>query len=73
MQCIKCESRLEKTKTSRTFFGNIIVEDIEALKCKNCGEEYFDEKSYDKTLKKIREIKGKIPEQLMNKIKTITV
>ncbi|MFH1586819.1 MAG: YgiT-type zinc finger protein [Candidatus Diapherotrites archaeon] len=73
MLCTKCDSKLEKAKTSKLFSGNIVVEDIETLRCTNCGEEYFDESSYEKTLKKVKEIKSKIPGKLMNKIKTITL
>ena len=69
MNCPKCLTKLERINTNKIFYGNIVVEDIAALKCEKCGETYFGEKAYDSTLKKVQEVRTEIPVPILTKIK----
>jgi len=71
MNCPKCDVKMQKIKTKEVFYGNIAVENIDALKCKKCGEVFFDENAYDSTVKKLQEIKEKIPVSVLAKIKML--
>lgn len=71
MKCNVCRSKTVPVTTKEVFYGNIVIDNIKAHKCEKCGELYFDEATYDKTLKKVREIKQKIPMPLMSRIKLL--
>jgi len=73
MKCFECNGKTEKIKTSKVFSGNILIENITAFKCKKCGELFFDEASYNNTLKKVKEIKQKIPAMVLSKIKVVMI
>ncbi|MCX6798709.1 MAG: YgiT-type zinc finger protein [Candidatus Diapherotrites archaeon] len=73
MNCPKCNLKMQKVRENQVFSGNIVVEAVPALKCPGCGEKFFGEKAYDSTLKKVQEVKGKIPLQTLAKIKALFV
>jgi YgiT-type zinc finger domain-containing protein len=64
-KCFICgKGKLSKQKVSRIYDKDILVEDIQILKCASCGEEFTDEKEYSRTLNKVnavRTAKVKIP------------
>lgn len=71
MNCPKCNIRMQKVKTNEVFYGNMVVECIDALKCKKCGETFFDENTYNDTLARLQEVKQKIPVSTLAKIKML--
>ena len=66
MQCPHCKGTLVRTKTSYTATRkgyHLIVDDVPAWMCEQCGETLFDEETVDtiqETLRQVDDCLGKL-------------
>lgn len=55
--CHNCDSCVESIETSKAFHNNkILLNGIQAFKCKNCGYQVIDEKEAEKVLDALKRL-----------------
>jgi len=62
MKCIKCNGSTKIAGAGRVFFDKVVVSPVRVEKCLKCGEEYLDEKEYERVRRKLEKIKVCTPE-----------
>jgi len=59
-KCANCKRAMKRhTGVNKLFLNKYIVSDATVYLCARCGEEYMDEKEYERIRKKIAAIEGK--------------
>lgn len=64
MKCPECKATMKKVKdVNKIFMDKYIISDTTMYVCGKCGEEYIEDKEYERIRKKIASIesKAKIP------------
>ncbi|MBI5054795.1 MAG: YgiT-type zinc finger protein [Chloroflexi bacterium] len=64
MKCLHCQGELHRDKTAYTINRNgyhLIIDNVSAWVCSQCGEPLFDEKQVDAIQKIIRKMDADVP------------
>ncbi|MEK7442604.1 MAG: type II toxin-antitoxin system MqsA family antitoxin [Chloroflexota bacterium] len=64
MKCLHCQGELQRGKTTYTINRNgyhLIIDNVPAWVCSQCGEPLFDERQVDAIQKIIRKMDADVP------------
>jgi len=61
VRCVKCRHSMKKVSgVNRMFLGRYVISDTTLFVCEKCGEEFIEDKEYERIRKKIEEIESRM-------------
>lgn len=61
MSEVKCRHSMKKVSgVNRMFLGRYVISDTTLFVCEKCGEEFIEDKEYERIRKKIEEIESRM-------------